>query len=168
MAKRGKRQAFRMRGQMPYLADWPQATQRAAMPEMVKVTVTHVRAVAPQARGLASPKSIVSRIVGRTEADGARGVVQARAPHSHLLEYGIQAHSLAGKRKKRGHVMRIMGREDILRRGAWHPGIKARPFMQPGLAAAKDDILDALAQAGRAALEQRARNVMEVIDELAG
>lgn len=177
-----KRRAFRMRGQIPELERWPEDTQRAAMPEIVKITVTHVRAVAPQRRGLSSPKSIVSRIVGRTELDGERGVVAAKAPHSHLLEMGVRPHSLApgsgkarvNKRRNPRRVMLIPGtgyRTGPLMQPAywpWHPGLPARPFMQPGLTAAEGDIGDALAQAGREALAKRVRNVTEVIGELAG
>lgn len=119
--------------------------KRMALPEIVqKVAVRHIQDAAPKRRGLSSPKSIASRIKGTVTVQWEQGIVKAGAPHSHLLEFGVRPHSLAGKKRKRGHAMKIMGDPNIIRRGAWHPGISARPFMQKGLDAAQDDIEDVL------------------------
>jgi hypothetical protein len=131
---------FRITGKVPQLEGLPKDIQWAAMPEIVKAAAEHTRDVAPKRRGLSSPKSIASRITGFVRTKWDVGVVAARAPHSHLMELGVKAHPLATKKKSKSKVMRIYGDENILRRGAQHPGLAARPFMQKGVDAAGNDI----------------------------
>jgi len=159
-----KRQAFRIRGEVPALAGVPMRIKRMALPEIVEeVAVRHIRDAAPKRRGLSSPKSIASRIKGIVTVPFEKGVVKAGAPHSHLIELGVSAHSLKGKRRKRGHVMKIYGDPNILRRGAWHPGISARPFMQQGLDAAQDDIEGVLQREALKAFSSDMRRVEDII-----
>lgn len=159
-----KRQAFKITGQVPAFAGVPMRIKKMALPEIVKeVAVRHIQDAAPKRRGLSSPKSIASRIKGTITVPFDEGVVKAGAPHSHLLEFGVRAHSLAGKRRKKGHAMKIMGDPNILRRGAWHPGISARPFMQRGLDAAQDDIEDVLQREALRAFATEMRSVEAII-----
>ena len=103
------------------------------------------------------------------QASGA--AIRATAPHAHLLEFGVRAHSLAagsGKRRKRrgkSGVMKIYGSADILRRGAWHPGFSARPFMQQGLDAAQDDIEGVLQREALKAFSSDMRSVEAIIGQ---
>jgi hypothetical protein len=164
-----RRQAFRITGQVPALAGVPLRVKRMALPEIVKVAATHVQDVAPKGRGMASPKSIVRRIKGVVDVPGEWGSVRATAPHAHLLELGVRAHSLAAgsgkkrRRRKKSGVMTIYGSADILRRGAWHPGFSARPFMQQGLDAAQDDIEGVLQRTALAAFASDMRRVEDII-----
>lgn len=158
-----RRKAFRIRGQLPELAGVPLRVRRRALPEIVQVAVRHTRIVAPKRRGLSSPKSIASRIVGQVEVEGLRGLVQAKAPHSHLIELGVSPHPLRGKRKRKGRVMKIFGDENILRRGADHPGFAARPFMQKGLDASRKDVEQVLYEEALTQFSTGLRNVEDLI-----
>lgn len=104
---------------------------------------------APKDRGESSSKSIVSRIKWQVEKTGEWGKVQARAPHSHLLEWGVDAHPLhlrktksGGLIRKRGgsKVLKIYGTGAILRAGAYHRGAGKQPFMEPAPDKAHSDI----------------------------
>jgi len=127
------RRAFRIYGDYPELLGVPDAIKRLALPGILKEGKAIAQAEAPTLRGLSSSKSIASRITTGMEKDFAVGHIRARAPHSHLIEFGTRAHSLAsgsGKSKKaKGKAMLIKGDPNIIRRGAWHPGSKANPFM---------------------------------------
>jgi hypothetical protein len=118
----------------------PEGLQRmneAMLPEVLDAVAEQARADAPQKRGYSSAKSIVSRIKPIVIRTGVWGVVRAGAPHSHWFEFGVKAHSLrpgSGRKKKRrgsSGVMKIWGRDDLLRRDAQHPGFGARPFLGP-------------------------------------
>lgn len=128
------RRAFRIYGDYPELMGVPEEIRRAAMPRIVKRGKEIAQEEAPKLRGQSSRKSIVSRITAGTERQEAIGHIRARAPHSHLIEFGTQPHSLAsgtGKsRKTRGRNMMIYGTPDIIRRGAFHPGSAENPFMR--------------------------------------
>lgn len=164
-----RRQAFRITGQLPALAGVPMRVKQMALPEIVAVAARHTQDVAPKDRGMSSPKSIVRRIKGFVDVPGEWGSVRATAPHTHLLELGVKAHSLAagsGKRRKRRNksgVMTIYGSPDILRLGAWHPGFSARPFMQRGLDAAEDDIEGVLQRQALEAFASDMRRVEDII-----
>lgn len=160
-----RRQAFRITGHVPAFAGIPMRIKRMALPEIVKVAVLHTQDVAPKRRGLSHPKSIASRIRGVVSVKWEQGLVKATAPHSHLLELGVRPHSLARKRKRKGKsgVMTIYGNSDILRRGAWHPGVSARPFMQQGLDAAEDDIDGVLEREALKAFASDMRRVEDLI-----
>jgi hypothetical protein len=162
-----KRQAFKITGNVPAFAGVPMRIKKQALPEIVKeVAVRHIQAGAPKGRGLSSPKSIASRIKGTITVPFDEGVVKAGAPHSHLLEFGVRPHSLAGKRRKKGHVMKIYGDSEFLRRDAWHPGISARPFMQQGLDAAQDDIEGVLQREALKAFVSETRSVEAILGNL--
>jgi hypothetical protein len=164
-----RRQAFRITGTVPALAGVPMRIKREALPDIVKVAALHVQDVAPKGRGFSSPKSIVSRIRGVVDMPGEWGSVRATAPHAHLLELGVNAHSLAAgsgkkrRRRKKSGVMTIYGSSEILRRGAWHPGFSARPFMQQGLDAAEDDIEGVLQREALQAFASDMRRVEDII-----
>jgi len=167
-----KRQAFRITGQVPALAGVPLRIKREALPEIVRVAAKHTQDVAPKGRGMASPRSIVRRIKGVVDVPGEWGTVRATAPHSHLLEFGVQSHSLRkGARKRSGrrgkpNPMMIFGDPNIIRRGATHPGFAARPFMQHGLDAAQDDIEGILQREALAAFASDMRRVEDIIGDL--
>lgn len=173
-----RRQAFKITGQVPALAGLPLRIKRASLPTIVKVASVHVRDVAPKRRGLSSPKSIASRIKGVVDVPGEWGSVRATAPHAHLLELGVKAHSLkpgartSGRRRpskawlSKHQVMTINGSPDILRRGAWHPGFSARPFMQQGLDAAEDDIEGVLQRQALVAFGSDLKRVEDLIGSI--
>ena len=171
-----RRQAFRIKGKVPMLAGFPMRVKVAALPEIVKSAAEHVQDVAPKGRGYASSKSIVSRIKGYVDLTGQQGIVKAGAPHSHLLEFGVGPHSLAGKKRKKGHAMTVFGDPSIIRRGAnppgtnaagpfWHPGIGARPFMQRGLDAAQGDIEIILQREAEKQFEEYLKSVDELLSK---
>lgn len=161
-----KRRAFRITGKVPALAGVPMRIKREALPLIVKIGARHTALIAPKRRGFSSSKSIASRIKGVVDVPGEWGTVRATAPHSHLLELGVRAHSLAGKKRKKGHAMRIFGNPDIIRRKAWHPGFSARPFMQRGLDAAEDDIEGVLQRETLQAFSSDLRSVEDLIGNI--
>lgn len=133
-----RRKAFRIYGDIPNLLAVPPAVRRAALPEIVAEGERIAKEEAPKGRGAGSPKSIVSRIKGTVEREAAIGHIRSRAPHSHLIEFGVSGHSLvpgSGKRrwsKKRNphKVIKVNGDPSIIRRGAFHGGSGANPFME--------------------------------------
>ena len=67
--------------------------------------------------------TLKKRIRTRMDRNLAIGYVETKAPHSHLIEYGTQRHSL-GKGIKRINGEPVTG--DVI-----HPGSKPFPFMRP-------------------------------------
>jgi hypothetical protein len=170
-----KRKAFRIRGDVAELRRWPEDVQQAAMPVIVEAGAAGVREEAPKDRGMGHPKSIVRRVGGRVEMAGERGIVYSKAPHSHLHEYGVSPHALnpgSGQRKlasvKRKNPNLVMNIDGEYRRGGNHPGIRANPFMERGLERAEDEIEQALAREGEAALHKRVKKVADLMEDISG
>jgi hypothetical protein len=171
-----RRQAFRITGNLPALAGVPMRIKREALPLIVKIAAQHTADIAPKRRGFSSSKSIASRIKGVVDVPGEWGSVRATAPHSHLLELGVEAHSLAAgsgkkrRRRKKSGAMKIFGNPDIIRRGTptfpWHPGFGARPFMQRGLDAAQDDIEGVLQREALKAFSSDLRRVEDILGNI--
>lgn len=165
-----KTRAIKIRGKFPNLRNVPTEVLRKCMPRIVQRVTEQAQTEAPKWRGMTSPKSIVRRITGRVVSKGERGIVKAGAPHSHLMEYGVQPHSLApgsGKRRKRRgfRAMLIYGDLEIMRRGAWHPGIKPNPFMERAVPNSQSDVNRILQQEGDRAFEEA---VLTAVEDVAG
>jgi len=167
-----KTRAIRIRGKLPSLKLVPREVMRAAMPRIVKAVTAKAQDEAPRRRGFGSSKSIVSRIKGTVVQEGERGIVKALAPHSHLIHFGVKAHSLApgtGKRrwnKKRNphKVLKVFGDPGILRRSARHPGHGANPFLTRGLEKSDRDVDKILKSEGDKALAEAVAKATDVID----
>jgi len=130
---------FRVRGTVPNLAKLGPEAAVKALPDVVIAVKEQAIREAPKKRGASSKKSIVSRIGGKVRQPGVEGVVWSNAPHSHLIEFGTQPHSLAtgsgkSKSRRKSKVQKIFGGGDILRRlnpnVMQHPGSRANPFME--------------------------------------
>lgn len=161
-----KTRAIRIRGKFPELKRVPEEVLVKAMPRVVQAVTEAAKAGAPKRRGEGSSKSIVRRITGKVEREGLRGVVYARAPHSHLIEFGVQGHALtpgSGKRRRRKgfRAMTVYGDPGILRRSAQHPGHRAQPFMEPAPEKAQAETNRILQQEGDRALEEAVLNAVE-------
>jgi len=125
------RKAFRLYGDFPNLMAVPAVIRKKVMPEVVKDLTEVAKEEAPKRRGTSSGKSIVSRIKGTVEAGGFVGHIRSLAPHSHLIEFGVNGHSLAPKRKRKRNpnkVVLIPGTG--YRHGAMHRGHGKNPFME--------------------------------------
>jgi HK97 gp10 family phage protein len=121
-------------------------TLAQAMKAAVDLLELKAKQLAPKKRGYGSPKSIVSRIEGRVLQAGKRGVVRSKAPHSHLVEFGTKAHSLArgaGKSRKKPRKQLPKNYHP-----AMHPGSAKHPFMWPAADQAKPQVDAILAKHG--------------------
>lgn len=170
MAKRGRGTfVIKIKGKFPNLAKVPQEILVAAMPRVVEKVTAQAKENAPKGRGMGSSKSIVRRITGKVVKQGERGIVNARAPHSIWFERGVEPHSLApGAGKKRWNkkrnphkILKINGDPGIIRRGAWHPGFAARPFMEPAIEQSQSGVNRILQAEGDRAFEQAVINAVE-------
>ena len=163
-----------VKGNIPQLGHVPTSVIRASMPRLVKAVKERAQSEAPKRRGFGDPKSLVSKIGGRVEQAGERGVVYSRAPHSHLIELGVKAHPLESrakvskgqrleKRKRKSgakSAMTINGPgSGILRKTAYHRGSDAHPFMEPAIPNAHNEINRILASEGIKALADSVRDV---------
>lgn len=164
---RVKGQVFEVRGTIPDLANVGKDAAILALPAIVTAVKEQAKEEAPKKRGLSSKKSIVSRIGGKVRKPGIEGVVWSNAPHSHLIELGTKAHSLAGiKGKKKGKVMRIFGSGDILRRSAQHPGSRANPYMERAIPNANRQIEQILQKAGDKVLQDSIKDASKFFGDL--
>jgi HK97 gp10 family phage protein len=125
-----------------------------AVREGAEVVRAEAIRLAPRERGLASPKSIISRIKIRMKQPdrfGVRALVIAGAPHSHLLEFGTKAHKILAKVKK---ALADKATGKFFGKVVNHPGNRARPFLRPAYETRKVAAVNRMAEVLRERIAQ--------------
>ncbi len=123
----------------------PREIRREGMREALKIIAKAIRQEAPRS-GRKSDKALYRRIRYQVRKQGLEGIVGAKAPHAHLVEKGTRAHYIPAKQGR--FLVFSSGGKLILRKGVWHPGAKANPFMKRALDESKEAALKALREAG--------------------
>lgn len=107
-------------------------TLLAAMPGIIEVVVENAQKMTPVRSG-----RLRKSIKGAVTDGGQAGVVYTSAPHAHLVHEGVKAHHVVAK----GHALVIpAGGHVLLRKGAWHPGTRGRPFLTDALRTSTEEV----------------------------
>lgn len=140
--------------ELPDLEAIPKEVRRKAMREGVKAVAKRARKLAPDS-GRRHKGKLKKTIRYSVRQQGRVGVVQAMAPHAHLVHDGTKGHWI---RSEHGGVMafRIRGKA-VIARAVWHPGARANPFMDRALEQSIPDVERALRAAGEAGIGEALR-----------
>lgn len=120
-------------------------TQDDLMRRVVPVLESAVRAETPQRSG-----RLRRGISGRVERGGSRGVVDVDVPYARAVHEGTRAHSITPVRAR---ALSWTGARHPVR-SVRHPGSRANPFIDRGLARGQHKVDGALEAWGDAALER--------------
>lgn len=145
--------------------DATRVAMRTAITELATRLRDRAKALAPVRTG--GPKSIRARIYARLEEKNASiaGIVYPRAPHSHLLEYGVRnqrvwvkPYELRRKRldrkeivrnEKTGKLRRRLVQKGMIRVEGYYRNfhVPKHPFMQPAFESMRGEVTDRLRRA---------------------
>lgn len=121
---------------------------RSSLRQGANVVLRQARADVPVEDG-ALRKSL--RVTTGVKRRTVQALVQARAPHAHLAEFGTAPHSVA-----RGAELESNTLQD---RGPHHPGARAQPFLRPALDSNEGEVLQAVATQMRKQFSDRGIDV---------
>lgn len=142
--------------EMPDLEAMEPLVRKAVFKEGLKLIADWLRAHVPDS-GVAHKGKLNKSIRYSVKAGGLLGTVRAVAPHAHLIHEGVRGHwTLRNPRRQpmvRGLPIAGVG----WRTKAWHPGLRANPF----LTRAADENMDAVVGVMRAATEAAAQAVAD-------
>jgi len=131
------------------------AIVRRAMPAIVEVVKDRARQLAPVSTKQHSNK-LRDSIEGDVYDGGRRGEVAATAPHAHLVHDGTASHRITTRKRALAIYTRAAGHV-LLRKGAYHPGSRAQPFLAEAGRQSGPDIARALQEAGDHAVTEALR-----------
>ena len=99
----------------------------------------HAKRRVPQRRDISAKSSLKGSLVQEYDSNKMEGIVRAKAPHAHLIEFGVKP-ALSYPIKKNNLAMMHNGHV-ITPHNAMIPGRPAQPFLRPSFEQEKPRII---------------------------
>jgi HK97 gp10 family phage protein len=111
------------------------SVRREAIRKAANVVLKEARARVPVKSGKLK-KALAVSITATNEGEGARiGPRKGKGRYGHLVEKGVRPHVIRVRDKKvLAEGRRVFGKQ------VNHPGVKARPYLEPALEAKRDEV----------------------------